>query len=354
MRLMSSKNSLLQKCLKHLADLPNIQVDFKEAPHIFGRESIAGLLTISSNVNSVDYICQILPHVTEVDAVIFTSEQRLCDENKGYKQLLITPNLTDSIIEYLLNQNIEFIDTKGNIYLNSLAAYVFIRAQSDSKKQISPPFQITSTTLKIIYILLKSPRILEAPPGEIAIAAGVTLENISSNLKNLYYLGYLEKKRGNHYWIANYKKLLERWEIGYIECLRPELLLGNFTLQQKGKFSELAQKITELALDDEFLIGGELGAAIATNYLYPQSAAIHISGNHDSIANKLNLIPSSQGEIIFLQQFGTQNAFSNNQVDKIADPLLIHTELIKENNDRLTLTAERLFDKYIEDRRQNA
>jgi hypothetical protein len=354
MRPMNPKNPLLQKCLEHLENLPNIKVDFQEAAHIFNHESIAGLLRISSSVNSVDYICKILPSITEVETVTFTFEQRPHNENKLYKQLLLTPYLTDSKIEYFLKQNIEFIDTKGNIYLNSLAAYVFIRAQSDSKKNNLYPFQITSTTLKIIYILLKSPRILEAPLEEIAIASGVALENISNNLKNLYYLGYLEKKRNNRYWIANYTKLLERWKIGYVECMRPELLLGTFTLQEKGKFSELAKNITELASDSDFLIGGELGAAIATNYLYPQSAVIHVSGNHDSIVNKLNLIPSPHGEVIFLQQFGTQNALSNNQAEKIADPLLIHAELIKENNDRLTSTAERLFDKYIEDRRKNA
>ncbi len=348
----SKTNPLLEKCSEQLTRLPNIQVNFKEAPKIWSDESIAGLLTITSNTNSIDYICIILESLTEED-LFLTTYQSISEQNKKYKHIIITTYLTNSMVEFLLKQNIEFIDATGNIYLNSQAAYVFIRAGLDSKNNASL-FQITSTTLQIIYILLKSPSILEASLEELEKASSVPLEVIQNNLENLYYLGYLERKRKGGYWIANYTRLLARWEMGYIECLRQELLLGTFTFQQKRKFSEVAPSIIELALYDNFLIGGELGAAIATDYLYPQSTIIHITGNYKSVINKLNLIPSSQGEIIFLQQFGNQNGFSDNQIKNIADPLLIHAELIKENNDRLNSTANRLFDKYIEDRRQNA
>lgn len=305
-------NRLLQKSLEHLATLPNIQFDFKEASQISCNISIIGHLRIISKVNYADYICVNLPNITESDVSTLTSEQISHDFHE-YKQLLVTSYLTDSMIQSLLAQNMEFIDSTGNTYLNSPAAYVFIRSQSNSEENKTSAKQINSTTLKIIYILLKSPKILDAPAKELATAAGVTLDNVSDNLKNLYYLGYLERKRNGNYWIANYAKLLSRWEIGYVECLRPELLLGTFTSHDKCKFSEVAQNITELASYADFLIGGELGAAIATDYLYPQSAIIHLHGHHDSIVNKLNLIPSSQGEITFLQQFGAQNALSNNQ-----------------------------------------
>lgn len=343
--------SLIEKCLEHLATLPNIQVNFRQIPQSLNNEGTTGILTIASSTNSVDYIFRILPSITEVEAFIFTSSDQIFNGNKERKQIIVTPYLTDSIIEYLLNQDIEFIDSTGNIYLNSAAAYVFIRAQNSSKGRSSSSFEINSTTLKIIYILLKSPSILEAPPQEIADKAGVPLESISNNLKNLYYLGYLERKRNGGYWIVNYTRLLERWEMGYVECLRPELLLGNFTFQQKHKFSLIAPTIINLASYTNFLIGGELGAAIATDYLYPQSVVIHFYGNYDLIVNKLKLIPSPQGEVILMQQFGTQNAYSDKDVENIADPLLIHAELIKENNDRLNSTANRLFDKYIEIKR---
>ncbi|MBR8833552.1 MAG: hypothetical protein DSM106950_05795 [Stigonema ocellatum SAG 48.90 = DSM 106950] len=72
-------------------------------------------------------------------------------------------------------------------------------------------------------------------------------------------------------------------------------------------FSAVAQNIIQLAKDDGFLIGGELGAALATSYLHPQSATLHIEDNYRAIATKLKLKPSTQGEIIFLKQFGNQN-----------------------------------------------
>ncbi len=102
------------------------------------------------------------------------------------------------------------------------------------------------------------------------------------------------------------------------------------------------------------MIGGELGAAFAISYLHPQSATLHVEDNYRAIATKLKLKPSHEGEIIFLKQFAHQNFWNDNRPDHLADQLLIHAELLRENNDRRRETAERLFSKYIEDRQNNA
>lgn len=240
-----------------------------------------------------------------------------------------------------------------NIYLNNPAAYVLVRGKPRPKEKPASGSKITATTLELIYILLKSPKMLDSSYRELANAAGVGLGSIGNALKNLHQLGYLQRQRGS-YRITNYIKLLERWEMGYAESLRPKLLLGTFTPASGRSFCEVAQNIIQLAKDDDFLIGGELGAALATSYLHPQSATLHIKDNYRAIATKLKLKPSSQGEIIFLKQFGSQNFWNDNQPDSLADPLLIHAELLIENNDRRRETAERIFSKYIEDRQKNA
>lgn len=207
--------------------------------------------------------------------------------------------------------------------------------------------RITPTVLKVIYILLKTPEILTFPLLELANTTGVPVENIKNILENLYKLGYLYRQPRGGYRIANYIKLFERWEIGYVESLRPKLLLETFTYTEERKFYEIAVKIIELAKTNNFLIGGELGASLAIPYLVPQRATLHVVDNYDFIVDELKLKPSPRGEISFLKQFGNFNHGSYNQGSYIADPLLIHAELMIESNDRLEETAKRIFTKYI-------
>jgi hypothetical protein len=349
---MKQEDILLQKCLQYLEALPSIQASLKESSYVLGNGSFNGLLAVSSPIKSVDYTYSVVPDITATTAEYVVAYLKRYEEKLGRKILLVTRYLSDPAIERLLEQDIEFIDGAGNIHLNSPAAYVLIRGKRRPKEKTSSIFQITPNILKIIYILLKSPTILGNPPKELARVAGVTSATVSQTLKKLSQLGYLQRQRNKTYQIVNYTKLLERWEMGYVESLRPKLLLGTFTSAAGIKFSETAENIISLLKEESFLIGGELGAGIATSYLHPQGATLHVLDNHRSIAAKLRLKASSRGEIIFLQQFGDWNAF--NDVDSLADPLLIHAELMRENDERLSETAERLFDRYIEDRRKNA
>ncbi|MDJ0616095.1 MAG: type IV toxin-antitoxin system AbiEi family antitoxin [Calothrix sp. MO_192.B10] len=351
---MGDENKLLQDCLEKLKALPNIQVTPKKIPNTKIDSSADGIITIRSPLKSVDYVYAIQPNVTGTTAELVIAYFKLHQEKLTKKLFLITRYLSEPAIAKLVENNIEFIDTAGNIYLNSPAAYILIRGQHRPKEKYTSPLQITPNNLKVIYILLKLPNILKASLKELADAAGVTSTTANHTLKNLYRLGYLQRQPGGNYRIAHYSKLLERWEIGYIESLRPKLLLGHFTPVVKGKLAEILDNIIQQAKEKNFLIGGELGAALTSSYLVPTGATLHVKDNYRLIAAKLKLKPSPEGKIIFLQQFGLDNAGDYNQAEPIADPLLIHAELMMENNERLEETAKRIFIKYIEPRQQNA
>ena len=350
---MDTEQRLVQECLERLNALPSICATQISEPSIEAME-IDGYLTIHGSGQSVDYVYEVKSNVTGTTTSLIAAYLKVLEKKLGQKPLLITHYLSNPAVDRLVSQGIEFVDTAGNIYLNNPAAYVLVRGKPRPKEKPASGSKITATTLELIYILLKSPKMLDSPYRELANAAGVALGSIGNALKNLHQLGYLQRLREGSYRITNYIKLLERWEMGYAETLRPKLLLGTFTPTSGRSFSEVAQNIIQQAKDDNFLIGGELGAALATSYLHPQSATLHIEDNYRAIATKLRLKPSTQGEIIFIKQFGHQNFWHDFRPDPLADPLLIHAELLSENNDRLRETAERLFSKYIEDRQKNA
>lgn len=350
---MKQENSLLRKCLDHLNSLPDIEA----------RNGDRNCITIRNHDKSVGYTYKIQPDITGTMAELIIPYFQRFERNNGEKILLITRYLSNPAIDILLKEKIEFIDTAGNIYINNPAIYILIRGQRRPKVKPLSRSKITVTTLKLIYILLKNPHILQATVRDIATASGIASSTVSRSLKDLYDLEYLQRQRDGNYRIFNYPKLLERWEMGYAESLRPKLIVEAFAPVGAGSFSDVAERIIEGAKEGDFLLGGELGAAIATDYLRPQSATLHLVESDlqtsvklqaMKIAAKMRLKPSPKGNIVFVQQFGTQNNWSEDGMETLADPLLLHAELLLISDERSQETADRLYRKYIAKRDKNA
>ncbi|MBD1888923.1 type IV toxin-antitoxin system AbiEi family antitoxin [Coleofasciculus sp. FACHB-SPT9] len=350
---MQPKHPLLQKCLKLLESLPNLQAKVEALPYITDNLLADGRLILYGSGQQVEYVCEIKSDITSgtIDLIVdylLHIRQRLDDEQRP---LLVTQNLSERVVDRLLKKNIEFIDTTGNIYLNSPITYILVRRQSRS----GVTSNITNSSLQLIYVLLKFPHILKEEDfeRELAVASGISLSTVRHTLEKLYKLDYLQRKRGD-YRIVDYIKLLERWEMGYVESLRSKLLIDTFTPVEKRPFYEIADTIARQAQEYGYLIGGELGAALATDYLRPIGATLHVPEDYRPIFVKLKLKPSPQGEIALLRQFGSHNAWNCDQFTSLVDPVFIHAELQTSNDDRLRETAERLFGKYIAQRANDA
>ncbi|MFN7656730.1 MAG: type IV toxin-antitoxin system AbiEi family antitoxin, partial [Dolichospermum sp.] len=201
------------------------------------------------------------------------------------------------------------------------------------------------------------PYILQYPTLEMIVnVAGVDSKTVKRSLETLYQLNYLQRQRNGTYRIENYTKLLERWEMGYIENLRREILIGTFSTRENIDFNDISKHILEIAQNQKIIIGGELGAAIYTDYLKPMSMTIHIPEeyNYRVITTMLRLKPDPKGNIIILKQFGNKNQPKYSLYEHIADTLLIHAELCLYPDERVKETAKRLYKKYIITRQEIA
>ena len=352
---MQPKHPWLQKCIQKLEKLPQIEKTIIIEP--FLENTLAdGLLTIYTPHNKIhQYIVEIKVPITldTVDAninYIHHLQEKLSHDKRT---LLITNALSDAVMDSLLENNIEFIDTTGNIYLNNSSLYILVRSSLTQRKKS----KITTSTLKVAYAILQDPYILQYPTLEMIVnVAGVDSKTVKRSLETLYQLNYLQRQRNGTYRIENYTKLLERWEMGYIENLRPELLIGTFSTRENIDFNDISKQILEIARNQKIIIGGELGAAIITGYLKPISMTIHIPEeyNYRSITAMLRLTPDPKGNITILKQFGNKNQSKYSLSEPVADPLLIHAELCLYPDERLKETAKRLYEKYIITRQEIA
>jgi len=358
---MQPKNPLFQKCLTYLESLPSFKATIQGESYRSSEVLADGKLIINTSNKSANYVCEIKTSLTndgiEQVAEYFSNLGKRLKYNE--RPLLITRGLSNLVIEQLLKKNIEFIDVDGNIYLNSPAIYVLARNQV-SKESASKSLEITAAALQVIYALLSQPNLFARGDDfdeEIAYISGVTPKTVKNTLKKLQDLDYIKYRNGK-YEIVDYVKLLERWELGYSERLRAKLLLGTFTPIGGGDFSEVRDKIKECAEKYDYLIGGELAASVMTDYLRPITTVLHLRSESDSrqIAVQLRLKPDPDGGIVFLQTFGDikyqRNEFGEFQ-KSLANPLLIHAELVRTGNSRLKETAQLIYDKYIEKSAQN-
>ncbi|PNW28100.1 UNVERIFIED_CONTAM: hypothetical protein BEN50_21160 [Euhalothece sp. KZN 001] len=354
---MLPKNPLFQKCLAYLETLPNLQATITDEFYVSPDVLADGKLIIKTPHQTVNYICEIKLNITnevvEQITQYFTHlSQRL---NTEERPLLITRHLSHLVVDELLEKNIEFMDVDGNIYLNSTAIYVIVRNRI-KKESAYQSLAITSSALQVIYALLSQPKLITRASSlnrkKIANLAGVTPTTVNNTLKKLQDLDYL-KQKGDRYEIIDYVKLLERWELGYAEELRPKLERGTFSPINKQNFSDIENDLKEYAAQYGYLIGGELASSIMTNYLRPISATLHVNRNTNErqIAVKLKLKPDSDGNITLLKTFGCNQGQGFQQ--NLVNPLLVHAELVRTGNSRLKETARLIYEKYIQELAEN-
>ncbi|HLO84800.1 MAG TPA: type IV toxin-antitoxin system AbiEi family antitoxin [Nostocaceae cyanobacterium] len=356
---MPPKHPWLQKCIEKLEALPQIKATAIVEPG-YTRTAIAdAILTIYTPHNQIEYLVEIKPSLTpeSLDTTIeyFHYLQQRVNSHRQ-RILLVTDVIPDVLTEDLFRENIEFIDTLGNIYLNNSSIYILVKIQAEpSKKYFSSP-QITNDVLKVAYLLLQEPRLLLVPE-EIAEILSIELKTVEASLDTLLKLNYLQRQVSGKYKIVNYDRLLERWELAYVEDLRSKLLVNTFSPIKNIPFKEIAYQILETVRGYKILIGGEVGAALLMGYLEPNSMVLYISNeiNYRVITTQLRLKPDDRGKITIIKQFIEDprlNQYQDNLI--VADPLLIHAELLLNPDERLKETANRIYENSILPLKQQA
>ncbi len=134
--------------------------------------------------------------------------------------MLLTDHLAPGVAADLEAKGIAYVDAAGNAYLNGPAAYVLTRGQRPERPAARTG--LTATDLKLVFAILCRPEILHEPLRHIATTTGISLGKVSTTLRRLGDLDHIreiERQRVLH----NPPRLLHRWEVGYLEAVRPRL-----------------------------------------------------------------------------------------------------------------------------------
>lgn len=252
--------------------------------------------------------------------------------------------MSSNVAEDLRAQGIEFIDSNGNAYLNQTGLYIWVVGKRPDRKPLRPVRAFRSAGLKLIYVLLRKPEFLNSTHRDLASHAGISLGAVPVILEDLHKNGYFAWHKSQRIF-QNTETLLKRWEQAYVESLRPKLYRESCRPTGVDNIAELLPRLAE---DQRILIGGELAASLLTNQLRPETATLHSKDDVRRLMVKLRLLPDPFGPIKILQTFGADNA-SDIPVGKyhVADPLLIHAELIQIPGTRIEHISQLLLQEKI-------
>jgi len=209
--------------------------------------------------------------------------------------------------------------------------------------------------LKVIFLFLKKLESLMWNYREIERATGVSSGGFALVISNLREMGFVrlegDNVRQGQSELINRRELLDRWDLGYAEKLRPSLFYNRYRMAGSRSLYDLLDDILGANANNRILIGGELGAALLVKDLYPKSATLIFAEDHYNLIMLLNLISDPNGNIDVLDSFGTFNHFDNELLDglPLADPLLIRAELLLRGSNQLKAIADKIYNSFIKD-----
>jgi hypothetical protein len=295
------------------------------------------------------------PYLAEIKRVdrfaILGDIKRQC-ARYGDQLLLVAPRVTAEAAEKCRELDLQFIDTLGNAYLRGPGLLVLVKGQrpiaGEDQQLAAPPEGNragTATNLRVFFVLLCKPRLLNAPYRAINQAAGVALGTIGWVFFDLNARGYITggKGKGDRVLLER-QRLVQEWVTNYPIKLRPKLNPRRFRAPKADWWKEM--DITRYGAQ----WGAEVAAEKLTAYLRPHALTIYLHKEHGQknltrlvAQNKLRADP--QGDIEILDAFWDFE--DEKPMPETVPPLLAYADLIATLDPRNLEAAKLIHDRYL-------
>jgi hypothetical protein len=292
--------------------------------------------------------------VEELTAIVFAHltqeklgvvEQKVLLQNG--KTIVVTKYVAPQMADKLREKGINFLDTAGNALLDTKAFYVFVKGnkpQTEIVLKVMPHRLFKPGGLKVIFALLCKPGLENAPFREIALRGGVALGTVGKVMQDLKDLGYLHDMGGKGRLLKKKEQLLGKWVEEYPIQLMPKQHYGYFTAMDDDWLEKI--NLTKY----KAVWGGEIAAAMLTDYLKTQGATIYIKDEPGKliIENKFKKDPNGNIEIRnCFWDFTQDDDIAELLTREVAPPILVYADLLATGDTRNIETAKIIYDQTI-------
>jgi hypothetical protein len=283
-------------------------------------------------------------------------------KNKTTDTIIFADYINETIGTALKNNNIQYADTYGNVYLQQniekMMLFIFINTnkktgngltekqnlgkmmvaekmpvitKKEEKNQKPVNIFTEKAGLQVLFAVLCDEGLIKDSIRDLATCARVSVgaaQKYKTALKNLQYL--VETKQG--WQLHKREKLIARWIIGYQEILKPKYTIG--------RFDGLKDKWQDTLIDRYTYWGGEPAAELLDNYL----EAHHFDIYTDDDTENLPFYPNKKGNITLIECFWedlpTEEPF-------LVPVLLVYADLMCTAFPRNHEIAQRIYEKYL-------
>ncbi len=293
-------------------------------------KNIDGLITI----NGVEYPIEIKGQLQ------MAMLPNLLEQKKNYPNLILAAqDIPEKVKSTLREQQFNYMDVNGNMFLKLPNTYVFI--ENKNKKATLPKstdLAFTKKGLIVVYYLLSTPELVNEPQRSIAQISSTSLDTVNKVLVSLRAQGYIRKRNEKEFRLDQKRNLFLKWIDSYEQRLKPSLFAGRYRFQNIEKESAWNQ----IDLNEASFWGGEPGADLLTNYLQPAVFQLYSTETKVDLMKNYRFIPDPKGNIY------VHIPFAENLVTvERTNPLLVYADMIYSGDPRNLEVAERINDAYI-------
>ncbi|HEV2482073.1 MAG TPA: type IV toxin-antitoxin system AbiEi family antitoxin [Puia sp.] len=258
------------------------------------------------------------------------------------KWLLVAKYIPGPLKEELKKNGINYLEATGNCNINAGNIYLYI-----NDREVKPVRQTTegklwnASGLKLLFVLIQDPQMIEATYRSLADVAGIALGSITPLMEELRREGYIKRQHaGEKEVLAHRSRLFARWTELYPLFLRPRLMMGSFRFLT-NRPNDLWRS---LQLEGVYW-GGEPAGDLYTHLLVPEEFTIYTTRQATDLIKLLKIVPDEKGNIAVLQKFWKDWPGSHS-VKCAVPPLLAYADLIDSSDSRRWEIAEKIKSDY--------
>ncbi len=268
---------------------------------------------------------------------------KLLDQARRHQPfMVIAEHIFPMIKERLRAEKIAYLDTAGNVFINTEGTYLWIEGHKALKKTKAVTNRaFTKAGLRVVFFLLLEREAINMPYRQLAERTGVALGNIQNVLDGLKDAGFILQRDKQRRILHNKKALLMRWIDGYRETLKPALHVGNYRFWEKDAIHHWEKLVFPEHITAAW--GGEPAAAALTDYLNPQELTLYTNSKRELVPH-WRLIPNQEGELHIYERFWYE---PEHQQEAFAPTLLVYADLILTDDPRCIETAQLIYDKFL-------
>ncbi|MDZ7667646.1 MAG: hypothetical protein U5K27_20325 [Desulfotignum sp.] len=183
------EKKILSQAIESFKEKFGFQVEIVDFQHDNAALRIDAVIKMTIQKRELTFHAEIKPTVNT--SIIGVLMQHKNDFSQA--QLLVSNYINPVMAEKLKENDINFIDTAGNAYINARPVFIFVKGNKAGKSPAAPSKgkAFTKSGLKMIYALLCDKNLLNRPYRDIASASGIALGTVGQVIDNLKELGFI-------------------------------------------------------------------------------------------------------------------------------------------------------------------